>query len=221
VKRMLEGSLLPPGPAHLFWNGTFSDEQRRRLLLADFFRGTPPLGESDFLFIDQKNYLPDDILYKTDRMSMAHSLEVRPPFLDHRIVEYAARLPHDFKVRGSTLKFILRELMRDKLPPSVLARKKEGFDIPAHHWLRTVLKPLLLDVLTRDAVERIGVFHWPAVERVIEHHLERRASYGYHLWGLLTLFLWIRRWKIHAGRSSSSSCLPPPSTWSPVSARLR
>jgi asparagine synthase (glutamine-hydrolysing) len=162
------------------------------------------LGNGDFLSVDQKNYLPDDILYKTDRMSMAHSLEVRPPFLDHRIVEFAARLPYDFKVRGSKLKFILRELMRDKLPRSVLTRRKEGFDIPAHQWLRTVLKPLLLDVLTREAVESTGLFHWPAVER---------------LWGLLTLFLWIDRWKVHAGRSSSSSCLPPPSISSPASAR--
>ena len=68
--------------------------------------------------------MPDDILYKTDRMSMAHSLEVRPPFLDHRIVEFAARLPEDLKIRGSTLKYVLRELMRDKLPPSVLTPKE-------------------------------------------------------------------------------------------------
>jgi asparagine synthase (glutamine-hydrolysing) len=219
VKRLLEGSLLPPERAHLFWNGTFTDDQRRSLLSPEFFRVAPPLGNGDFLSVDQKNYLPDDILYKTDRMSMAHSLEVRPPFLDHRIVEFAARLPYDFKVHGSKLKFILRELMRDKLPRSVLTRKKEGFDIPAHQWLRTILKPLLLEVLTREAVEDTGLFHWPAVQRVIKHHLERRANYGYHLWGLLTLFLWIDRWKVHAGRSSSSSCLPLPSISSPASVR--
>ena len=85
----------------------------------------------DFLYVDQQYYLPDDILYKTDRMSMAHSLEVRPPFLDHRIVEFAARLPAHLKKN----KRILRDLMSDKLPQSVLTRKKEGFDIPAHDWL--------------------------------------------------------------------------------------
>jgi asparagine synthase (glutamine-hydrolysing) len=207
VNRMLEGSLLPPGEAHLFWNGTFSEEQRRRLLSREFFRSLPSPGKRDFLLVDQKNYLPDDILYKTDRMSMAHSLEVRPPFLDHRIVEYAARLPHDFKVRGSKLKFILRELMRDKLPASVLTRKKEGFDIPAHHWLRTVLKPLLLDVLTKDAVVGTGVFEWLAVERVMRDHLARRANHGYHLWGLLTLFLWIGRWKVRAATEQAASPL--------------
>ncbi len=69
-------------------------------------------------------------------MSMAHSLEVRPPFLDHRIVEFAASLPESLKIRGSRQKYLLRELMRDKLPQAVLTRKKEGFDIPAHDWFR-------------------------------------------------------------------------------------
>jgi asparagine synthase (glutamine-hydrolysing) len=116
-----------------------------------------------FLWADQIYYLPDDILYKCDRMSMAHSLEVRPPFLDHRIVEFAARLPENFKIRGSKLKYILRELMRDRLPTSVLSRKKEGFDIPAHDWLRTTLRPLLLDVLNQHEVNESGIFSWPAM----------------------------------------------------------
>ena len=75
-------------------------------------------------------------------MSMAHSLEVRPPFLDHRIVEFAATLPASLKIRGSRQKVLLKELMRDKLPSSVLQRKKIGFDIPAHDWLRGRLRPL-------------------------------------------------------------------------------
>jgi asparagine synthase (glutamine-hydrolysing) len=193
LKRMLEGSLLPPNEAHFFWNGTWSAEQRRRLLKV-FQPVAMPSGNP--LYVDQLNYLPDDILYKTDRMSMAHSLEVRPPFLDHRIVEFAARLPHDLKTRGSKLKFILRELMKDKLPASVLTRSKQGFDIPTHHWFRTILKPLLLETVNRESVESTGLFHWPAVQRAISDHLDRRANYGYHLWGLLMLFLWTKRWNI-------------------------
>src|SRR5208337_491403 len=108
-------------------------------------------GASDdlapYLWFDQRYFLPDDILNKSDRMSMAHSLEVRTPFLDHRIVEFAARLPQNLKIRGGQLKFVLRELMKGKLPPAVLQRPKEGFDIPAHDWLRTVLRPLLMDTL--------------------------------------------------------------------------
>jgi asparagine synthase (glutamine-hydrolysing) len=193
LKRMLAGSLLPANEAHFFWNGTWSKDERRRLLKA--FREVQ-LPEGDPLLVDQQNYLPDDILYKTDRMSMAHSLEVRPPFLDHRIVEFAARLPHDLKVRGSNLKYILRELMRDKLPQSVLTRSKQGFDIPTHHWFRTILKDRLLDTVNRESVDATGLFHWPAVHRAIADHLDRRANHGYHLWGLLMLFLWIRRWKL-------------------------
>ena len=129
-------------------------------------------------------------------MSMAHSLEVRPPFLDHRIVEFAARLPEHLKIRGGRLKFLLRELMRDRLPRPVLRRRKEGFDIPAHHWLRTVLRPLLLDTLNERAVAESGIFSWPAVEATLRAHLERRANLGYHLWGLLVLFLWMKHWGI-------------------------
>jgi asparagine synthase (glutamine-hydrolysing) len=149
-----------------------------------------------FLWLDQLNYLPDDILYKTDRMSMAHSLEVRPPFLDHRIVEFAASLPEEMKIRGGRLKVLLRELMKNRLPPAVVSRPKEGFDIPVHHWLRTILRPLLLDTLSERNVRASGMFSWPAINAAVTAHLERRANLGYHLWGLLVLFLWMRRWGV-------------------------
>jgi asparagine synthase (glutamine-hydrolysing) len=208
LQRMLQGSFLNPAEAHLFWNGTFSEMEKKKLHLHN---GHPPVGSllenlprqstevgylNRYLWLDQCYYLPDDILYKCDRMSMAHSVEVRPPFLDHRIVEFAARLPENLKIRNSTLKVVLRHLMRDKLPPEVLRRKKEGFDIPAHDWLRGVLRPLLLDTLTRAAVEKTNLFDWNVIDRLIRSHLDRRANLGYHLWGLLTLFLWMKRWGI-------------------------
>ena len=203
ITRMLQGALLHPVDAHLYWNGTFSRAEARSLLLHPNGAGAPltlpgtDAGELNrFLWLDQLGYLPDDILNKCDRMSMAHSVEVRPPFLDHRIVEFAATLPENMKIRGGRLKFILRELMRDRLPRSVLARPKEGFDIPAHHWLRTTLRPLLLDTLNERSVRESGIFSWPAIGQVLRAHLERRANLGYHLWGLLILFLWMKRWGI-------------------------
>ena len=201
LKRFLDGSLLSRAEAHQFWNGTFDSSGRARVLADGLFRMREPVargatGLNDFLYADQLNYLPDDILYKCDRMSMAHSLEVRPPFLDHRIVEFAASLPEDLKIRGSRLKFVLRELMSDKLPRAVLERKKEGFDIPAHAWFRGCLKPLLQDTLTPRAVAEAGIFQWREVERVMRDHLERRANLGYHLWGLVTLHLWMKRWRV-------------------------
>ena len=202
VKRFLEGSLLEPVEAHLFWNGVCSREQQRALLgapnpahPADLFGDLPGGALNRFLALDQRLYLTEDILYKCDRMSMAHSLEVRPPFLDHRIAEFAATLPENFKVRGGNLKFLLRELMRDKLPPAVTSRGKEGFDIPAHDWFRDRLKPLLLDTVNERALRQSGLrLEWPAVRQLMEDHFARRVNAGYHLWGLLTLFLWAKRW---------------------------
>ncbi|MBK9165865.1 MAG: asparagine synthase (glutamine-hydrolyzing) [Bryobacterales bacterium] len=211
AKRMLEGSLLPADEAHFFWNGTGSREQRGQLLagggasLVPLMEGidTPPLNR--YLLADHRYYLADDILTKVDRMSMAHSLEVRPPFLDHRIVEFAASLPESFKIRGSRLKWILKETMRDKLPPSVLRRKKMGFDVPAHEWFRGPLRPLLLDTLSESAIRATGVFSPSAVHRLIDDHLERRINAGYNLWGLLILFLWMRAWGVGSFSSPQSS----------------
>ncbi|MBI5280420.1 MAG: asparagine synthase (glutamine-hydrolyzing) [Candidatus Solibacter usitatus] len=214
AKRFLAGSLLPAAEAHLFWNGSFDEATRRALYRAPRYPNPGELmntlpteafacGELNrFLWLDQRYYLPDDILYKCDRMSMAHSLEVRPPFLDHRIVEFAARLPEGLKINGKTLKFVLRELMRDKLPASVLTRKKEGFDIPAHKWFRGVLKPLLEETMSPAAVAATGLFDVRAIEKVKRDHYLRRANNGYQLWGLLTLFLWMKRWNVQTNTGS-------------------
>ena len=164
-----------------------------------------------YLWLDQSFYLPDDILYKCDRMSMAHALEVRPPFLDHRIVEFAASLPENFKLRGLTTKFLLKQLMRGRLPEAVLNRRKCGFDIPTHDWFRGVLRELLLDTLSPAAVAATPIFDPPAIDALIRDHMERRKNVGYHLWGLLTLFLWMSRWRIEippVAEESSSTRTP-------------
>jgi asparagine synthase (glutamine-hydrolysing) len=218
LKRMIEGSLIDRDEAHFFWNGTFSAKQReairgqadrnglRRLVER---LGLPEGGVIDrYLKVDQNYYLPDDILYKTDRMSMAHSLEVRPPFLDHRIVEFAWRLPERMKIRGFQQKFVLKELMRGKLPKAVLQRKKTGFDIPTHDWFRGPLRETLMDVVNADTIAATGIFHGGAVESLIRDHMERRVNIGYHLWGLLTLFLWMKRWKVDALSAGDSQRSP-------------
>ena len=213
VKRFLAGALLPADEAHFFWNGTFSRREQR-----EFFDTDPqPLGalfsklaggpdtRSDlnrYLFIDQHCYLPDDILHKCDRMSMAHSIELRPPFLDHRIVEFAGRLPLALKVRGSQTKYILRKLMSGKLPPFACNRGKEGLDIPAHEWLRGPLLPLMHDALSSNSVAEAGLFSPGVIHHLVDRHLSRQANLGYHLWGLLTLHLWIHRWKIETQTAS-------------------
>jgi asparagine synthase (glutamine-hydrolysing) len=211
LKRFLAGTLMPGDEAHFFWNGTFSQEQQQKLRgnysspplasLVAALKGLPPETEvvNRYLFVDQNYYLPDDILYKTDRMSMAHSLEVRPPFLDHRIVEFASRLPADLKIDGSSTKHVLRELVKKKLPPAITERRKEGLDIPAHEWLRGPLRPLMLDALGSESVRRAGLFAPDAIDALVQRHLQRQENLGYHLWGLLTLHLWIDRWGIETG----------------------
>jgi asparagine synthase (glutamine-hydrolysing) len=219
LKRWMDGCRLHADEAHFFWNGTFSDEQRRQIKPGSNGNGLRALVDrlelrqsgvlERYLRVDQNYYLADDILYKTDRMSMAHSLEVRPPFLDHRIVEFAARLPQRLKVRGFQQKYILKETMRGKLPETILQRKKTGFDIPTHDWFRGPLRTLLMDTLTDDAIQATGIFDAGAIHTLIRDHMERRINVGYHLWGLLTLFLWMKRWKVEV-HPRAESVYPDP-----------
>jgi len=219
VNRFLEGALMPAGRGHVYWNGTFSDAEKKALVneplppslkrvLAEL-DGLPATSDdlAPYLWWDQKYYLADDILTKSDRMSMAHSVEVRPPFLDHRIVEFAAKLPATLKIRGAQQKVILKELMKDRLPPAILQRPKIGFDIPAHEWLRGPLLPLLTDALHFGAREYGEVFHSEVMNRVLQLHLGRKANLGYHLWGLLILFLWMKKWRIQAASSETPKVL--------------
>jgi asparagine synthase (glutamine-hydrolysing) len=204
AKRFLDGCLMPAAEAHVYWNGTFSRDAKRELLreepagaFADMMQELARSGERlpDYLYFDQKYFLPDDILSKVDRVSMAHSVEVRPPFLDHRIVEFAASLPSHLKMNGSRQKVVLKDLMKDKLPAQILKRKKMGFDIPAHEWLRGPLRPLLQDMVA-TAADYGDLFQQSVLEDCVNQHLSRRANLGYHLWGLTILFLWMRKWRI-------------------------
>jgi asparagine synthase (glutamine-hydrolysing) len=219
LKRFLEGCLLPAGQAHVFWNGTFNDKEKQSLvklgLPATFHRmlaemdHLPRTGDhlAPLLWFDQKYYLADDILVKSDRMSMAHAVEVRPPFLDHRIVEFAARLPARLKIRGAEQKLVLKELRKDKLPASILQGKKTGFDIPAHEWLRGPLRGMLVDTLQEGLSEYGQLFNGDVVQSFVKRHLDRQANAGYHLWGLMILFQWMKKWRIQAASSTTPKAL--------------
>ena len=140
-------------------------------------------------YLDVMTYLPDDILVKVDRASMARSVEARAPFLDHHLVELLARLPGRDKLRGWTSKWILRRLARTRLPPSVLRRRKEGFSSPVSRWLTGSMRGLFFDTVTADRCARLGL----DVRRAHEMHAElasRREFHGYRLWAVLILCLW-------------------------------
>lgn len=204
LKRFLEGCQMRPERAHVYWNGTFSDPEKQSLVQPELPRALDSIlsrlaaaGDNlgSYLWFDQKYYLPDDILTKVDRVSMAHAVEVRPPFLDHRIVEFAAALPNHLRMQGSRQKVILRDLMQDKLPPEILSKGKIGFDIPAHQWFRGPLRPLLREAMD-SASQYSDFFRVPKIEAYVQAHMDRRANLGYHLWGLMILFLWMKKWRI-------------------------
>jgi asparagine synthase (glutamine-hydrolysing) len=215
IKRLLQGGLMPPERAHVYWNGTFSEAEKAALLRIPLpgalsnvlarLRGSLPGDEiTPFLEFDQQYYLPDDILVKSDRVSMAHAVEVRPPFVDHRIVEFAARLPIDFKIRGTRQKYILKEVMRSKLPTAIVQRGKIGFDIPAHDWFRGPLRAILMETLASAETEHSELFDFETIRTYTQLHLNRRINIGYHLWGLMMLFIWMKRWNIQSAPSLNS-----------------
>jgi asparagine synthase (glutamine-hydrolysing) len=143
---------------------------------------------------DIRTYLVDDILAKVDRASMAYSLEARVPLLDHRVVEFAARLPMEFKVRGGETKHLLRTVLYGLVPRKLLDRPKMGFGIPVNRWLRNELKPLLSEYLGEDRIRKEGFLLPGGVSQVVEEHLSGRQDHQYRLWTLLVFGLWRERY---------------------------
>jgi asparagine synthase (glutamine-hydrolysing) len=143
---------------------------------------------------DIRTYLVDDILAKVDRASMAYSLEARVPLLDHRVVEFAARLPMDLKIRGGETKFLLRQVLSRHVPKELIDRPKMGFGIPVNRWLRNELRPLLDEYLGGERVRREGFLRPEGVDRVVREHLSGRRDHQYRLWALLVFAMWRERY---------------------------
>jgi asparagine synthase (glutamine-hydrolysing) len=144
---------------------------------------------------DIKTYLVDDILTKVDRASMAYSLEARVPLIDHRIVEFAARLPMVHKVHGGGTKHLLRKILYRHVPRELIDRPKMGFGIPVNRWLRNELRPLLDEYLGGARVRREGFLRPEGVERVVREHLSGRRDHQYRLWALLVFAMWVERYR--------------------------
>jgi asparagine synthase (glutamine-hydrolysing) len=141
-------------------------------------------------YVDTKTYLPDDILTKVDRASMAVSLEARVPILDHKIVELASRIPFEYKMRGNTSKYILKDIMTPWAPEGFLERPKMGFGVPLVRWFRSELRDYVRDrLLSKKARER-GLFDMRFVEQMIDHHQSGQIDIAHLLWALLFLEEW-------------------------------
>jgi len=229
IKRFLQGALLSADGQHIRWQYFSDPAQTAELLEPEFLRGldTDPftpvkrwaaqaprergLREQ---YIELNTVLPDSVLMKVDKMSMAWGLEVRPPFLDHRLVEFCYSLPTSAKLRGLTTKWLLKRAMRERLPPGIATRAKQGFSIPMKNWIRGELLEL-----TRDEVFSSPLiaehFRKNTLERLWREHQQRRHNHSHLFWTLLNLALWERQ-LLRGGapgesRPAASSAMTTPS----------
>jgi asparagine synthase (glutamine-hydrolysing) len=144
------------------------------------------------MYVDLKTSLPDDLLALTDRMSMAASVECRAPLVDYELLELASHIPSELKVRGLTMKYLLKKAVAPWVPREVIERKKRGFGAPVGSWLRDDLLPLTRDLLSEERVRERGLFHWPVVEGILRAHQEQRADHTDQVFALIALETWCR-----------------------------
>ena len=209
VRTLAGGALADPASAFYRTNSNILDEQLASLLndgLAREVKGYDPglhttaawkkVQGADhvtgMLYVDLKTYLPDDILVKVDRMSMANSLEVRAPLLDYRIIEFAASLPSSMKIHGSTKKYLLKQAFNKVLPPAIIHRRKHGFTVPLGEWFRQDLREMAQEHLLGQ--EMAEFFNTAYLQRLWSEHQEKREDHGTLLWSLLSFSLWQRQY---------------------------
>ncbi|MBW2039879.1 MAG: asparagine synthase (glutamine-hydrolyzing) [Deltaproteobacteria bacterium] len=207
LKKFIRGIPYPPIIRNYVWLGTFSPEERGKILNAEIRAELGGLDEfgilnsyldgksfdsllGKLLFLDMKLYLQEGVLVKVDRASMANSLEVRVPFLDHHFVDFVTGLPEGLKLRGLTTKYIFKKTMKDKLPRGIVFRKKKGFGIPVAKWIAGDLRDLFLDVFSEDRIKRQGIFDPTAIQGLLADHLARQVDNRKKLWNLFIFQLW-------------------------------
>lgn len=152
---------------------------------------------------DLNLYLPDDLLTLSDRISMAHSLEVRVPFVDHQLIECLFKMPARYKVRGFQKKVLYKKAIKDLLPPEHFTRPKQGFSIPLAYWLRGSLKPMLLDMVNSRTAKESPWFDWVKVKKLVDEHLSGQHNHEIRLWGILCFQEWSRQY-VEIGSSQAS-----------------
>jgi asparagine synthase (glutamine-hydrolysing) len=207
AKRFARAAALPPLERHHAWKEIFSPQARTDLAGArgsswdpvDLYRaryaetaGAEPLARMQD--VDLGIYLVDDLLVKTDRLSMAHSLELRVPFLDPKVAEFAFSLPTRLKVRGFAKKRLLRQALGPLLPKEIIHGRKQGFSIPLAGWLRGPLEPFAREVLAPGALERQGLLESTAVTPLLDRHIAGQEDLSRQIWGLMALTLWFDRY---------------------------
>jgi asparagine synthase (glutamine-hydrolysing) len=206
AKRFVTGAHLPFERGHYWWKVILNEDEKRDLYSADLFhqvqrdsyevfapyfeavRGAHPLNQ--LLYVDTHTFLLDDGLVKVDRMSMAHSLEVRVPLLDHELVEYLAQVPPTLKSSGLNTKSLLRDVVRPLLPPTIVKGKKKGFTPPLPVWLKHDLRDFVQDTLSPARIRNTGLLRPEAVSQILDDHFAGRRDNNRPIWTLLCFVLW-------------------------------
>lgn len=151
---------------------------------------------SKMLYVDAKTWLPDDLLLKADKMTMAASIELRVPFLDHKIASFAASLPAHYKIRNGQGKFILKKMMEGILPNEIIYRKKKGFTVPTQRWFAGKLLKPAKDMILSDKLMRRGWFRKNYIEDILDRHSKRKEDYSRRIFSLLVLYQWLDTYKM-------------------------
>jgi len=207
IKQFLRGAGVSPEIRFFMWMGSFTESEKKGLLSSDVRAALAHentyedvfayIRESGLnkdleriLYLSMKLYLQDDILVKVDRAAMANGLEVRCPLLDQELVEFACRLPMQYKLHGLKTKYLLKKAAAGILPDSIINRKKKGFGIPISKWLTGELKSYMLDYLGEERIKRQGYFNYPYIKGLIDDHLHKRKDHRKLLWTLLIFQIW-------------------------------
>jgi asparagine synthase (glutamine-hydrolysing) len=210
ARRFVENALHDPSRSHYLWRVVFRENHKAQLLYPDLFaelsdsyrtheRHGPAGMNFDaltrFQYTDTNVYLVDDVLTKADRVSMAHSLEVRVPLLATSLVEFAFSLPGGLKMPGYQTKPLLRNAMADALPARTSSMGKKGFNAPLPRWLAGPFRPLVREYLSRDVLRRQGFLRFEQVDRLVRRHLDGVAEHGREIWTLLVFTMWAEQHK--------------------------
>jgi asparagine synthase (glutamine-hydrolysing) len=210
VQRFLGAASLPKVERYLRWVSVFDTTAKRDLYSSNFWHETQNHHAAEMLdpwfarangsgivdaalLADIMTYLPNDLLVKVDIATMAVSLEARSPFLDHKVIEFAASLPEKYKLRGLTTKYLLKQILKKLLPQENLDRRKMGFGVPIGHWFRGQLQPFLRETILSEKALKRGLFKPEAVKQMVELHTRGERDHSHQLWTLLMLELWFQR----------------------------
>ncbi|MCL5671004.1 MAG: asparagine synthase C-terminal domain-containing protein, partial [Acidobacteria bacterium] len=212
LRRYLTYAEEEPAVRHHAWFGMFSIEELDQLFTPQWARLHPSFGPifsplsrvlerarfdevlTEMFYLDFRMHLEDNLLVKLDRTSTACSLEMRTPFLDHRLIEFVAGLPTNLKVRGFKGMYILRKAIEKWLPRKIVYGRKRGFTVPVTGWIRNELRPLVAEALDEEKVKRQGLFNTAFVEQLLQEHSTGHADHQKALWTLLCFQLWYDKW---------------------------